>query len=267
MQLQTFFQVHNNIVAISGAGVSTASGIPDYRDANGDWKHSQPMQHNDFVSSEISRQAYWARSALGRERFKRARPNAAHSALAQLEASGKVSMLITQNVDGLHQRAGSQKLIELHGNLDYVACLGCASRILRDQVQQYLMQHNPFLEELTAIPLPDGDSQLAQTDFSKIDIPQCNQCGGILKPDVIFYGDGVPVERVEACFGALDQADALLVAGSSLMVYSGFRFVRYAHEKGLPIAAINIGVTRADDLLSFKVEQDCGEVLAKLAAA
>ena len=262
--IHSFVQSHKNIVVITGAGVSTASGIPDYRDANGDWKHSQPMQHNDFVSSEHSRQRYWARSVLGRERFKGARPNAAHNALAQLEKSGKVSKLITQNVDGLHQRAGSQNVIELHGALDQVVCLTCSSRTPRDEVQHYLIQNNPFLEALTAIPLPDGDTNLDQADFSKVDIPQCNSCGGILKPDVVFYGEGVPAERVRACFEALDQADALLVVGSSLMVFSGYRFARYAHEKGLPIAAINLGVTRADALLSFKVEADCGDVLGNL---
>lgn len=262
--IQSFIQSHKNIVVITGAGISTASGIPDYRDANGDWKHSQPMQHNDFVSNETSRQRYWARSALGRERFKEARPNAAHNALAQLEARGKVSMLITQNVDGLHQSAGSQKVIELHGALDQVVCLTCSGRIDRDEVQQYLMQNNPFLEALTAKPLPDGDTQLEQADFSAVSIPQCNNCGGILKPDVVFYGDGVPVERVQSCFEAFDQADALLVVGSSLMVFSGYRFARYAHEKSLPIAAINLGVTRADALLSLKVEADCGEVLGNL---
>ena len=262
LTIQEFFQSHNNIVVITGAGISTASGIPDYRDANGDWKHSQPMQHNDFVSNERSRQRYWARSALGRERFKGARPNAAHNALARLEATGKVSMLITQNVDGLHQSAGSQKVIELHGALDQVVCLACKHRIARDQVQQYLMQNNPFLQQLTAIALPDGDTQFEQTDFSIVDIPQCTHCGGILKPDVVFYGDGVPVERVQSCIEALDRAEALLVVGSSLMVFSGYRFARYAHEKGLPIAAINLGVTRADALLSLKVEADCGEVLA-----
>jgi len=262
--IHSFVHLHKNIVVITGAGISTASGIPDYRDANGDWKHSQPMQHNDFVSNEISRQRYWARSALGRERFKGARPNAAHNALAQLEASGKVSMLVTQNVDGLHQRAGSQKVIELHGALDQVVCLACAGRFDRDKVQQYLMQNNPFLAELTANPLPDGDTKLEQTDFSKVDIPGCNNCGGVLKPDVVFYGDSVPADRVRACFEALDQAGALLVVGSSLMVFSGYRFARYAHEKGLPIAAINLGVTRADALLSLKVEADCGKVLEKL---
>jgi NAD-dependent SIR2 family protein deacetylase len=214
--------------------------------------------------NETSRRRYWARSALGRERFKDARPNAAHNALARLEASGKVSMLITQNVDGLHHKAGSQKVIELHGALDQVVCLACAGRIGRDEVQRYLIQNNAFLEELTAIPLPDGDTQLEQADFSKVGIPPCNNCGGILKPDVVFYGDSVPLERVQSCFEALDQADALLVVGSSLMVFSGYRFARYAHEKGLPIAAINLGVTRADALLSLKVEADCGEVLEKL---
>jgi NAD-dependent SIR2 family protein deacetylase len=263
-RLLDFIQSHDNMVVITGAGVSTASGIPDYRDANGDWKHSRPMEYKDFVSSNFARQRYWARSALGRERFNKARPNAAHSALARLETNGKISTLITQNVDGLHQRAGSKNVIDLHGTLDQVVCLACKTRVSRDEVQQYLTRHNPFLEALTAIPLPDGDTLLEQIDFSKVDIPHCDSCGGILKPDVVFYGEGVPSVRVQACFEALDQADALLVVGSSLMVFSGYRFARYAHEKGIPVVAINRGVTRADNLLTLKIERDCGEVLGEI---
>lgn len=262
--IQEFLQQHRRLVVITGAGVSTASGIPDYRDANGKWKHAQPMEFKEFTGSELARQRYWARSAVGRARFKGARPNPAHSALARLEAIGKVETLITQNVDGLQQRAGSRNVIELHGSLDQVVCLECRQRSGRDRLQQLLMEDNPALESLTAPLLPDGDALFEGFDFSSIGIPACDNCGGRLKPDVVFYGENVPAQRVQDCFDAIDAADALLIVGSSLMVYSGFRFARYANENGLPIAAINQGVTRADDILTLKIGADCAEVLGSL---
>jgi NAD-dependent SIR2 family protein deacetylase len=259
-----FIHSHKNIVVLTGAGVSTASGIPDYRDTKGDWKHSRPMEYKDFVASEYARQRYWARSALGRPRFKQAIPNAAHLALVELEAMGKISMLITQNVDGLHQLAGSRNVIDLHGRLDNVLCLQCGIRSDRDAVQACLMQRNPFFSRLSAKHLPDGDTMLEQVEFARVDIPACESCGGILKPDVVFYGENVPATSVQQSYEAIDQADALLIVGSSLMVYSGFRFARYAHEKGIAIAAINQGVTRADDLLTIKITDECGHVLTEL---
>lgn len=267
VQLSAFIRKHDKIAVITGAGVSTASGIPDYRDANGDWKHSRPMQYSEFVSSQCARQRYWARSALGWSRFREAKPNRAHIALAQLEAKGIVSRLITQNVDGLHQRAGSQNVIDLHGSLEQVICLDCESRVHRDQIQLNLNRQNSFLNELAAMPLPDGDVLLGQLDFTRMAIPECRHCGGILKPDVVFYGEKVPDTRVRQCFEVLDCSDALLIVGSSLMVYSGYRFARYASQKAMPIAAINQGVTRADDILSLKLEDDCGVVLEALTAA
>ena len=249
---------------VTGAGVSTASGIPDYRDANGNWKHSRPMEYKDFVASEYDRQRYWSRSALGRQNFKKARPSAAHLALAELETLGKISMLITQNVDGLHQQAGNQNVIDLHGRLGSVVCLQCGNRTDRDAVQTYLMQRNPFLNQLSAGQLPDGDTMLEQVDFMQVDIPACQNCAGILKPDVVFYGENVPADRVQQSYDAIDQADALLIVGSSLMVYSGYRFARRAHEKGISIAAVNQGITRADGLLDIKVGDDCGRVLTEL---
>lgn len=262
-----FFENHKKIVILTGAGVSTASGIPDYRDESGAWKHSRPMEFQDFISSDYSRRRYWTRSAIGRIRFNAASPNQAHFALAQLEALGKVSLLITQNVDRLHQRAGSRRVVDLHGSLDQVVCLDCCSRISRDEIQNFLMQHNSILNSFTSLPAPDGDAQLEQVDFSKIDIPQCHHCGGILKPDVVFYGENVPSERVKTCSDAMDEADAMLIAGSSLMVYSGYRFARRAHEKGISIVAINRGVTRADNILTMKIEQDCGLVLDEVVEA
>ncbi len=265
--LLDLFVNHDQIVVLTGAGVSTASGIPDYRDETGAWKHSRPMEYLDFIGSEYSRRRYWARSAIGRVRFKAAAPNKAHIALARLEALGKVSLLITQNVDQLHQRAGNRRVVDLHGSIDQVVCLDCSRRVAREEFQQFLMRKNPVLENLTAALAPDGDALLEQIDFSQIEIPQCDQCGGILKPDVVFYGENVPSERVKTCFDALKSADAMLIAGSSLMVYSGYRFARRAHEKGIPIVAINRGVTRADHFLTMKLEQDCGPMLEAIVEA
>lgn len=265
--LVEYFEDYQNVVVLTGAGVSTASGIPDYRDESGAWKHSQPMQYQDFVSSDYSRRRYWARSAIGRIRFKAASPNGAHIALARLEAMGKLSLLITQNVDQLHQQAGSNQVIDLHGSLDQVVCLDCANSVTRDEIQLYLMQNNPLLENLSSELAPDGDAQLQPIDFSQINIPQCESCGGILKPDVVFYGESVPADRVGICLSAIDEADAMLIVGSSLMVYSGYRFVRRAHQNRIPILAINRGVTRADDMLTLKIEQDCGAALEQLAGS
>ncbi len=262
-----FFEDHRNVVALTGAGVSTASGIPDYRDESGAWKHSRPMQFQDFIASDYSRGRYWARSAVARIRFKAARPGKAHIALAQLEALGRLSLLITQNVDQLHQRAGSSRVIDLHGSLDEVVCFDCGNRVSRDKVQHFLIQNNPLLENLASVLAPDGDAHLEQIDLSQIEIPQCESCEGILKPDVVFYGENVPAERVKTCLSAVDAADAMLIIGSSLMVYSGYRFVRRAHERQVPIIAINRGVTRADAMLSIKIEQDCGSVLEDLVVA
>ncbi|MGB9102474.1 MAG: Sir2 family NAD-dependent protein deacetylase, partial [Stenotrophomonas indicatrix] len=178
-----------------------------------------------------------------------------------LEDSGKLQVLLTQNVDGLHQRAGSQNVIDLHGRLDLVRCMGCERRSEREAFQQRLLQANPGWELLQAGIAPDGDADL-ETDFSAFAVPDCPHCGGLLKPDVVFFGENVPRERVAAVHEHLQQADAVLVVGSSLMVYSGFRFVQAAAKAGLPVAALNRGRTRADDLLQFKDERDCAEALA-----
>jgi NAD-dependent SIR2 family protein deacetylase len=256
-----FIQNHQQILVLTGAGVSTASGIPDYRDEKGQWKHRKPIYFDEFIESETVRQRYWARSAVGWQRFGMAKPGRAHLALAQLESEHKVSTLITQNVDNLHQRAGSLNVIDLHGNLQQVICLGCKGLRPRSDIQDFLFQHNPQLKDISAYSAPDGDAYLEGIDFSSIQIPFCEQCGGMLKPDVVFYGESVPTERVKRCYAAVDQSDAMLVVGSSLMVYSSYRFVLRAVELGLEIIAINRGLTRADDLLNMKIEQDCGEAL------
>jgi NAD-dependent SIR2 family protein deacetylase len=264
-EILDFFHLHNRILVLTGAGVSTASGIPDYRDEKGAWKNSQPIYYQDFIRTEHARQRYWARSAAGWNRFASASPGLAHIAIARLEVIGKISLLITQNVDRLHQCAGSQHVIDLHGSLHQVICLDCQNLVARSEIQNFLLQKNPYLKDITSEPAPDGDARLKHIDYSNIITPHCENCGGILKPDVVFYGENVPPERVQACFNSVNNADAMLIAGSSLMVYSSYRFVRRAHEIGIPIVAINRGITRADELLSMKFEQDCGDFLKQVA--
>ena len=259
--LTDFIVRHERLFVLTGAGVSTASGIPDYRDETGEWKHQKPMEYRDFVTSHRARQRYWARSFIGWQRFQQARPNPAHFALARLEQQGRLLCTVTQNVDGLHQRAGSQRVTELHGSLASVECLGCDAVISRATQQQQLLAANPVLAHLSAQLAPDGDAVLGDYDETEIQVPGCRNCGGSLKPAVVFFGETVPAARVESCFEALRQADAMLVVGSSLMVYSGFRFARAAAQAGLPIAAINRGKTRADELLELKFQTDCATAL------
>ncbi|NCF10162.1 MAG: NAD-dependent protein deacetylase [Gammaproteobacteria bacterium] len=262
--LTRFVTDHSRLFVLTGAGISTASGIPDYRDTDGAWKRSPPVQYGDFVRDPAVRRRYWARSLLGWPAFAGAAPNASHHALANLEHSGHVSLLVTQNVDGLHQAAGSRRVIDLHGRLDALVCLDCRQGGDRHAFQHELETRNPDFTGLVAGRAPDGDADLDGIDFTAFDVPDCPACGGLLKPDVVFFGEGVPRARVDAAYAALDTVDALLVIGSSLMVYSGFRFAREAAARGLPVAALNRGRTRADDLLALKVEADCGMALNTL---
>jgi NAD-dependent SIR2 family protein deacetylase len=266
-QLARFLLAHPRMFVLTGAGCSTRSGIPDYRDTAGTWKRRPPVDYRDFMGSQGARQRYWRRSLLGWPSFARARPNSAHTALADLEAGGFVHQLVTQNVDGLHQRAGSRRVIDLHGRLDTVACQRCGHRLTRAAVQRRLRELNPQIPERQAIPAPDGDVELPVEENAGFVVPDCQVCGGILKPDVVFFGESVPRVRVESACARLREADALLVVGSSLMVYSGFRFCRAAADRGTPIAAINLGRTRADALFSLKVTAPCGPVLAELRRA
>ena len=261
-QLNEFIARHERLFVLTGAGISTGSGIPDYRDRHGAWKHQKPMEFRDFIASHAARQRYWTRSFFGWQRFGEANPNAAHLALARLEQLGRLTTTVTQNVDGLQQRAGSRQVIELHGSLANVACLGCAATLPRASMQQQLHERNAWLAGLTAEMAPDGDARL-RVDESRLDIPACHDCGGILKPTVVFFGESVPPVRVQRCRDALAASDAVLVVGSSLMVFSGFRFVREACQQSIPVVAINQGVTRADDLLQYKFEMDCGAALTQ----
>ena len=253
----------SRVLVISGAGLSTASGISDYRDQAGVWKRPRPVQHQAFVQHLHWRQRYWARSQLGYPAFAQAQPNDAHSALVELEQRGQVFAVITQNVDRLHQRAGQQRVLDLHGRLDRVRCLDCGRQLERNVVQDWLQRQNPWLNEARFTPAPDGDADI-ELDFSRVKIPHCPDCDGVLKPDVVFFGDAVPKADVERGYRWVEQAQALLVLGSSLMVYSSFRYVRKAHELGMPVMAINQGKTRADELFSHKANVDCVGGLEKL---
>jgi NAD-dependent SIR2 family protein deacetylase len=297
--LGEFIERHSRLFVLTGAGCSTDSGIPDYRDENGDWKRARPVMFQAFVGDLNTRRRYWARSLVGWRRFGHARPNDAHRALARLEQQGRTGVptsthaplaravarspspwvslaghpcdacvapevLVTQNVDGLHQSAGSAGVIDLHGRLDQVRCLGCERRSDRERLQQRLLELNPQWARLDARDAPDGDADLEGLDFSGFEIPVCEDCGGLLKPDVVFFGESVPRERVAAALQAVQEADAVLVVGSSLMVYSGYRFAQAAAKAGKPIAAVNLGHTRADALLALKVNQPCVAALAFL---
>jgi NAD-dependent SIR2 family protein deacetylase len=257
---------HRRVFALTGAGCSTESGIPDYRDERGEWKRRPPVMIQAFRSEAATYQRYWARACAGWPRFTAAMPGAAHRAFAAWEASGTLARLVTQNVDGLHQRAGSRAVIDLHGRLDDVVCLGCAARTSRVALQAAMAEANPGWLA-AAIAAPDGDADIEAAAVAAFVAPRCERCGGLLKPDVVFFGENVPAGRVEAARDALAHADALLVAGSSLMVYSGFRFARLAHDAGLPIAIVNRGRTRADDLADLKIEGDVGAVLSEAIAA
>ncbi len=262
--LEDFVDRHRSLFILTGAGCSTSSGIPDYRDADGHWKRTQPVTYQAFMGDEATRRRYWARSLIGWRRFSRARPNATHRALAQLEAMGRSELLLTQNVDRLHQAAGSERVIDLHGRLDRVRCMGCGLQAPRDEVQGELERLNGDWLDLDAADAPDGDAALEGADFASFTVPSCRRCDGVLKPDVVFFGENVPRDRVDAAARHLEQADAMLIVGSSLMVYSGFRFVEMAASAEKPVAAVNLGRTRADRLLALKVEQSCEAALAFL---
>ncbi len=260
-RLRRWLEPFERMFVLTGAGCSTGSGIPDYRDPQGEWKRTPPVNFRPFVDDPLTYARYWARSFVGWPRFGAAQPNATHRALAQWQSSGRLRQLVTQNVDGLHQRAGSEGVIDLHGRLDEVTCLQCAARQPRAVLQGWLLEANPEWAELTAATAPDGDADLEGRDFGGFRAPRCQACGGMLKPDVVFYGESVPRARYEAARAALDACDALLVVGSSLMVYSGFRFARIAHETGKPIALLNLGFTRADGIASLKLDADCAATL------
>lgn len=261
-RLRDWLTGFERVFVLTGAGCSTASGIPDYRDLHGQWKRTPPVDYRDFIADPLLRARYWARSFVGWPIVAQAAPNAAHLALAKWQQTGRLAQLLTQNVDGLHERAGSRQVIDLHGRIDRVLCMQCQALYSRAQVQRHLAELNPGWTGLEAMAAPDGDADLHGLSFGQFLVPACESCGGMLKPDVVFFGENVPRARFESARAALQAAQALLVVGSSLMVYSGFRFARLAHEAGQPIALLNLGQTRADGLASLKLEADCVETLA-----
>ena len=247
---------------LTGAGCSTLSGIPAYRDESGAWRHKAPIQFREFVQSEAVRRRYWARSFVGFERVHGAEPNGSHRALARFEQLGRARLLVTQNVDGLHQKAGSVSVVDLHGQLAEVECLGCRTRWKRASLQQRLLEQNPWLAATRSSgPTPDGDAELDATACEGLVVPSCEHCGGVLKPAVVFFGENVPKPRIEDAYRALAESEAVLVVGSSLMVFSGYRFVRRAAESGIPVVIINNGLTRADAIAALKLEGECGALL------
>ncbi|AFC86567.1 NAD-dependent protein deacetylase, SIR2 family [Frateuria aurantia DSM 6220] len=261
---QSLWRRHRRWWVLSGAGCSTEAGIPCYRDQQGAWQHPPPVTWQDFTRSPTVRQRYWIRSRLGWPRFAAAQPTAMHHALARAGRAGRLSLLVTQNVDGLHQRAGSPQVLDLHGRLDRVRCLGCGAISGREALQSRLEQAGHIADTDSLRRAPDGDMDWQSVGPMDFRVPDCEHCGGILKPDVVFFGEALPAERPAQALASLTEADAVLVIGSSLMVYSGYRLVREAARLGLPVVAINQGRTRADDLFSLKIERPCGEVAAWL---
>ncbi|KAM4707451.1 NAD-dependent protein lipoamidase sirtuin-4, mitochondrial isoform 1-T3 [Discoglossus pictus] len=266
-QLQDFVCRSQRLFVITGAGISTESGIPDYRSEGvGLYFRTErrPIQHSEFVRSASARQRYWARNFVGWPQFSSHQPNISHMALSTWERAGRLHWLVTQNVDALHTKAGQLRLSELHGCTHRVICLSCQTVISRSELQQRFTTLNPHWREQAHGVAPDGDVFLTDEQVSKFHVPACETCGGILKPQVTFFGDNVRRELVFSINERLNESDAVLIAGSSMQVYSGYRFALGAHEKNLPIAILNIGPTRADHLATVKVSAQCGDILPQI---
>jgi len=255
------------VAALTGAGLSTESGIPDYRSPEALARPRRPIHGPEFVRSEAVRKRYWARSALGWERMRLARPNAGHLALATLEQAGMIAGIVTQNVDRLHQAAGSRRVTELHGALAEVACLGCGMIEDRDAVQVRILAYNPGWITQAVAAAPDGDAEIAGDGALAFAVPSCVRCDGVLKPRVVFFGDNVPRATVDEAFAAVEVAELLLVVGSSLAVFSGYRFLKHAIQRGIPIAIVNRGPVRGEEHAVVKIEASAGATLDALATA
>jgi len=256
-----------SVVALTGAGLSTESGIPDYRSPEALARGlRRPIHGPEFVGSEAMRKRYWARSALGWERMRLAEPNAGHRAIAELERRGVVVHVVTQNVDRLHHKAGSRRVTELHGALAEVACLSCGAVESRDALQARILALNPRWGSLSAPTAPDGDADLPSDVIDAFVVPPCERCAGVLKPRVVFFGDNVARPVVDEAFAAVDAAEVLLVVGSSLAVFSGYRFLRRAVERRIPVAIVNRGPVRGEEHATVKVDASAGAVLDALAS-
>lgn len=254
------------LLVLTGAGISTSSGIPDYRDSEGVRRGKAPMMYQEFLATPQARRRYWARAMLGWPKVHIAQPNKAHLALAALQQHQRISGLITQNVDSLHDQAGSHDVIELHGSLHRVVCLDCQQRSERDAIQRLMEAQNPYLAGVDAVQAPDGDTLLDPAFEERFQVPHCPHCNGQrLKPDVVFFGENVAQATAAKAMAAVEQAEGLLVVGSSLMAYSAFRLCKAMVEQGKPVIAINLGKTRGDELLRVKIEASCETLLPLLA--
>lgn len=263
-EIDSLFQFINDnkrLLVLSGAGISVASGIPTYRDEEGTWLRGDPIMHDDFMKKVLTRKRYWARSIVGWNTIGVAKPSQAHSALVALENAGYVESIITQNVDGLHQRSGSKNVIDLHGRVDVVVCLQCHQKTSRSELQPLLENLNPNLANFVATVLPDGDADVNDYPMQDVQEPFCERCGGVLKPDVVFFGGSIDKAVKSRAENAFKRASALLVVGSSLQVYSGYHYCKAAYAAGMAIGSINPGLTRADSIITHQWRQDCGELL------
>lgn len=264
-QLTHFIQANPRLFVLTGAGISTDSGIPAYRDSAGAWRSPPPVLHQEYMQKVSVRQRYWGRSLAGWHRMRDAQPNTGHRILAALERAGMVELIVTQNVDRLHQKAGSEQVIDLHGRADIVACMRCDYEVDREQMHLWCRALNPGFETpIITAARPDGDADF-DADFSQFRVPSCPHCDGIMKARVVYYGDNVPKEVVYSALEALDRSRAMLSVGSSLQVFSGYRFNRHAAERGIPQAALTEGITRADPLLQLKLDGPIAPILEQCA--
>ncbi|XP_014357358.2 NAD-dependent protein deacylase Sirt4 [Papilio machaon] len=265
--IRYFISRHKKILILTGAGISTESGIPDYRSEEvGLYARSnhKPVQYQEFVKYPKVRQRYWARNFVGWPRFSAVQPNATHYAIRELEKINKVSAIVTQNVDRLHHKAGSENIIELHGTGYIVKCLQCTYEVDRYELQETMMQQNPDMENSVTMIRPDGDVELSREQIEKFRVPLCPKCQGPLKPDIVFFGDNVPKERVEKVRSEVSDSDAIFVLGSSLTVYSSYRIILQAKEEKKEVAILNIGPTRADNIVDIKISTKCSNILMNL---
>ncbi|XP_011640506.1 NAD-dependent protein deacylase Sirt4-like isoform X2 [Pogonomyrmex barbatus] len=265
-RLKEFVDKHR-LCVLTGAGISTESGISDYRSAEvGLYARSnrKPILYKEFCNSEVARRRYWARNYIGWPRFSSLKPNITHEILKDLEYVGKVGCIVTQNVDNLHSKAGSKKIIELHGTAFNVICLNCNHKICRHELQKVFQKLNPSMIATAEMIRPDGDVELSQTQVESFNVPACDNCGGILKPDIVFFGDNVSRDKVQSVKDNVESLDALLVLGTTLTTFSAYRIILQAIDARKPIAIVNIGKTRADELVNFRIEGRCGDVLSKI---
>ncbi|XP_026314244.1 NAD-dependent protein deacylase Sirt4 [Hyposmocoma kahamanoa] len=266
-KLREFLIKHEKLLILTGAGISTESGIPDYRSEEvGLYARSnhKPVQYQEFVKYPKVRQRYWARNFIGWPRFSAVKPNSTHHSIRTLEKAGKVTAVVTQNVDRLHHKAGSENIIELHGTGYIVKCLKCPYEIDRAQLQDVMMRNNPSMENSITMIRPDGDVELSKEQVDNFKTPLCPKCEGPLKPDIVFFGDNVPKNRVEQVKKEVSRSDSVFILGSTLTVYSSYRIILQAKEEQKSIAVLNIGPTRADDIVDLKISTKCGDILPEL---